>query len=110
MIQDEVNRIREKMKNFTANNIWNADETAIFVNDFGRNTFSPKDHVGKLIRTDKQRITGLLYIDAVGNIHHGPAIIDSAFQTGSKVGVIKESKKEAYKNFRGKFARLIKKD
>ena len=68
MIQDEVNRIREKMKNFTANNIWNADETAIFVNDIGRNTFSPNDHVGRLINNDKQRVTGL-YIDAAGNIH-----------------------------------------
>ena len=90
------------MKNFSANNIWNADETAIFFNDFGINTFSPKDHVGKLISTDKQRITGLLYIDAVGNIPHGPAIIDLDFETGSKVGVIKESKKEAFKNFKGK--------
>ena len=69
VIQDEVNRIREKMKNFTANNIWNADETAIFVNDIGRNTFSPNDHVGRLINNDKQRVTGLLYIDAAGNIH-----------------------------------------
>ena len=91
VIQDEVNRIREKMKNFTANNIWNADETAIFVNDIGRNTFSPNDHVGRLINNDKQRVTGL-YIDAAGNIHV-PAIIDSAFPTGSKFGVIKESKK-----------------
>ena len=69
MIQDEVNRIREKMKNFTANNIWNADETAIFVNDIGRNNFSPNYHVGRLISNDKQRVTGLLYIDATGNIH-----------------------------------------
>ena len=54
MIQDEVNRIRGKMKNF-----WNADETAIFVNDFGINTFLPKEHVGRLISSDKQRVTGL---------------------------------------------------
>ena len=90
MIQDEVNRIRERIKNFSANNIWNADETAIFVNDIGRNTFSPKNHVGRLIGTDKQCVTGLLFIDAAGNIPHRPAIIDSAFPTGSKVGVIKE--------------------
>ena len=58
------------------------------------------------------------------------ATIDSAFPTGSKFGVIKESKKEVLKKFRGKqvlevmkcrdykerdfnlkkFARLIKKD
>ena len=31
MIQDEVNRIREGMEKFSANNIWNADETAIFI-------------------------------------------------------------------------------
>ena len=31
MIQDEVNPIRERIKNFSANNIWNADETAIFI-------------------------------------------------------------------------------
>ena len=102
VIQDEVNRIREKMKKFSPNNIWNADETAIYVNDIGRNTFSPKDHVGRLIGTDKQRVTGLLFIDAAGNIPHRPAIIDSCFPTGSKVGVIKESKKEEFKKFRGK--------
>ena len=90
VIQDEVNRIRERMKKFSPNNIWNADETAIFVNDIGRNTFSPKDHVGRLIGTDKQRVTGLSFIDAAGYISHRPAIRDSAFQTGSKVGVIKE--------------------
>ena len=90
VIQDEVNRIRERMKKFSPNNIWNADETAIFVNDIGRNTFSGKDHVGRLIGTDKQRVTGLSFIDAAGYISHRPAIRDSAFQTGSKVGVIKE--------------------
>ena len=57
VIQDEVNRIRERMKNFSANNIWKADETAIFVNDIGRNTFSSKDHVGRLVSTDKQHVT-----------------------------------------------------
>ena len=31
VIQDEVNPIRERIKNFSANNIWNADETAIFI-------------------------------------------------------------------------------
>ena len=31
MIQDEVNPIRERIKKFSANNIWNADETAIFI-------------------------------------------------------------------------------
>ena len=31
VIQDEVNRIRERMKNFSANNIWNADETSILI-------------------------------------------------------------------------------
>ena len=31
VIQDEVNRIREGMKNFSAINIWNADKTAIFI-------------------------------------------------------------------------------
>ena len=86
MIQDEVNRIREKMNNFSAKNIWNLDETAIF----GRNIFSTKDQVGRLIRTEKQRLTGLLYIDVAGNIPHRPAIIDPAFPTGSKVGLIKE--------------------
>ena len=31
MIQEEVNPIRERIKNFSANNIWNANETAIFI-------------------------------------------------------------------------------
>ena len=90
VIQNEVDRIRERKKKFSANNIWNADETAIFVNNIGRNTFSPKDHVGRLIGSDKQRVTGLLFIGAAGNIPHHPAKIDFAFPTGSKVGVIKE--------------------
>ena len=90
------------MKNFSANNISNADETAIFVNDIGRNTFSPNDHVGRQISNDKQRVTGLLYIDAAGNIPHRPAIKDSAFLTGSKVEVIKESKKKSLRTLEEK--------
>ena len=31
MIQDELNPIRERIKNFSANNILNADETAILI-------------------------------------------------------------------------------
>ena len=45
VVLDELNHIRERMKNFSANNGLNADETAIFENDIGRNTFLPKDHV-----------------------------------------------------------------
>ena len=51
---------------------------------------------------EKQRVTGLLYIDAEGTIPFRPAIIDSAFSTGSKVGVIKEIKKEQTKTVKGK--------
>ena len=56
------------MKNYSAKNTWNADETAIFVNDQGRSTFAPRDHVGRLVHCEKQRVTGLLYIDAEGTI------------------------------------------
>ena len=44
----------------------------------------------------------MLYIDAEGTIPFRPAIIDSAFSTGSKVGVIKEFKKEQTKTVKGK--------
>ena len=90
-----INRIRERMKKFSAKSIWNADETAIFVKNIGKNTFSPKYHVGRLIGTDKQRVTGLLFIDGASNIPHRPAIINSGFATGSKVGEIKKSKKRS---------------
>ena len=56
------------MKNYSAKNTWNADETAIFINDQGRSTFAPRDHVGRLVACEKQRVTGLLYIDAEGAI------------------------------------------
>ena len=92
------------MKNYSAKNTWNADETAIFINDQGRSTFAPRDHVGRLVHCEKQRVTGLLYIDAEGTIPFRPAIIDSAFSTGSKVGVIKEIKKEQTKTVKGKKA------
>lgn len=36
---------------------------AISVNDFGRNTFSPKDLVGRLLHCEKQRAIGLFFID-----------------------------------------------
>ena len=102
VIKDEINRIQERMKNNSAKNTWNADETAIFVNDQGRSTFTPRDHVGRQVNCEKQRVTRLLYIDAEGTIPFRPAIIDYAFSTGSKVGVIKEIKKEQTKTMKGK--------
>ena len=90
------------MKNYSAKNTWNADETAIFLKDQGRSTFAPRDHVGRLVQCEKQRVTGLLDIDAEGTIPFRPPIIDSAFSTGSKVGVIKEIKKEQTKTVKGK--------
>ena len=90
------------MKNYSARNTWNADETAIFINDQGRSTFAPRDHVGRLVNGEKQRVTGLIYIDAEGSIPFRPAIIDSGFSTGSKDGVIKEIKKEQTKMVKGK--------
>ena len=56
------------MKNYSAKNTWNADETAIFINDQGRSTFAPRDYVGRLVACEKQRVTGLLYIDEEGAI------------------------------------------
>ena len=90
------------MKNYSARNTWNADETASFINDQGRSTFAPRDHVGRLVNGEKQRVTGLIYIDAEGSIPFRPAIIDSGFSTGSKDGVIKEIKKEQTKMVKGK--------
>ena len=102
VIKDEIKRIQDRMKNYSAKNTWNADETAIFVNDQGRSTFAPRDHVGRLVNCEKQRVTGLIYIDAEGNIPFRPAIIDSCFSTGSKNGAIKEIKKEQTKTVKGK--------
>ena len=107
VIKDEINRIQERMKNYSAKNTWNADETAIFVNDQGRSTFAPRDHV---VHCNKQRVKGLLYSDAESTIPFRPAIIDSAFSTGSKVGVIKEIKKEQTKTVKGKKVLEVLKD
>ena len=102
VITDEIKRIQDRMKNYSAKNTWNADETAIFINDQGRSTFAPRDHVGRLVACEKQRVTGLLYIDAEGTIPFRPAIIDSGFSTGSNSGVIKEIKKEQMTTVKGK--------
>ena len=102
VITEEINRIQDRMKNYSAKNTWNADETAIFINDQGRSTFAPRDHVGRLVACEKQRVTGLLYIDAEGAIAFRPAIIDSGFSTGSNSGVIKEIKKEKITTVKGK--------
>ena len=55
------------MKSYSAKK-WNADETSIFANDERRSTFAPRDHAGRLVHCEKQRVTELLYIDAEGTI------------------------------------------
>ena len=64
----------------------NADceKTAIVLNDIGRNTFSMKDHVGRQISTDKQRLTRLLFIDAADNIAHRPEYQEVQKKTGPR--------------------------
>ena len=56
-MRDEINRIQDRMKNYSAKNTWTADETAIFITDQGRTTFAPRDDVGRLVVCEKQRVT-----------------------------------------------------
>ena len=56
-MRDEINRIQDRMKNYSAKNTWTADETAIFITDQGRSTFAPRDDVGRLVVCEKQRVT-----------------------------------------------------
>lgn len=81
------------MKKFPLADVWNADETAVFYNDMGRMSFSPQDHIGRLVKNTKQRITSLIYVNAEGEVPFRPAVIDYNFPLNSK----KETKRDIKK-------------
>ena len=69
-------RIQAVMRNFSPRDTWNVDETAHYYNDLGRSSWNPRDHVGRLLKNSKQRVTAMIYVDSEGNIPRRPCIID----------------------------------